>query len=172
MIRQIPTVVSQARRGSGIADVFCATPMPPAPHPRPALTPALALAYVRELSADVRDGVVLGAGGDLLAGPHALHAPARALLVAAGEASELEVAAAEGVACAARGGEHAIVVACSRFAIPAVVREDLRAALAALAGGAPDAAAPPPAVPAEAVKQPLNSAAEALISACQRGIGA
>jgi DNA-binding protein HU-beta len=44
------------------------------------LTPALALAYVRELSADVVAAAVLDETGALLAGPEPLAAPARALL--------------------------------------------------------------------------------------------
>src|SRR5687768_6217280 len=75
------------------ASVFCGTPMPPA------LTPALALEYVHELSADVRAAVVLDAAGALLAGPAALAAPARALLDAGAGAAELEDGSAEGVVC-------------------------------------------------------------------------
>ena len=56
----------------------------------PALTPALALGYLRELSADVRDGVVLGAGGEVLAGEPAMAGPARELLAAMGAAGEAE----------------------------------------------------------------------------------
>ena len=44
------------------------------------LTPDVALAYVRELSADVRAGIVLDAHGEFLAGAPELHAPARHLL--------------------------------------------------------------------------------------------
>lgn len=44
-----------------------------------ALTPDLALAYLTELSADIRAVMVLGADGRHLAGPEALSAPARAL---------------------------------------------------------------------------------------------
>ena len=38
----------------------------------PTLTPALALDYLRELSADIRSGVVLAPEGELLAGPDEL----------------------------------------------------------------------------------------------------
>jgi hypothetical protein len=138
----------------------------------PALTPALALEYVHELSADVRAAVVLDAAGGLLAGPEALAAPARALLEASGDASELEDGSADGVVCAVRTATHAAVAVCGRFAIGGVVRQDLRAALAALEGrpaaagpGAePGAAEPPSAASDEAVQR----AAEALISALQR----
>jgi hypothetical protein len=148
----------------------------------PALTPALALDYVRELSADVRAAVVLDADGQRLAGRAELAAPARALLDAGGDAEELEAAAAGGVVCAVRSRAHAAVAICGRFAIAGVVREDLRAALAAIEGRAPDdaaapqAAAPPPpaaapdaaAAPQRAAAPPdraLLQAAEALISA-------
>src|SRR6185503_18482513 len=78
------------------ASLFCSTPLPPA------LTPALAVDYVRELSADVREVLVFGADGELLAGPAAT-APAttaaRALLDAAGDAAEVEAVTREGVVC-------------------------------------------------------------------------
>jgi hypothetical protein len=137
-----------------------------------ALTPALALEYVRELSADVRAVVVLGAAGELLAGPPQLAAPARALLDAGAGAAELEAANRDGVVCAVRSPSHAAVAVCGRFAIAGVVREDLRAALAALAGrstehgAAPLEAAGGPAQRAAA--DPLMTAAERLISAVQR----
>jgi hypothetical protein len=132
----------------------------------PALTPALALDYVRELSADVRAALVLGAAGELLAGPPELAGPARALLAAGGDAAELEAGGPAGVVCAVRSGAHAAVAVCGRFAIGAVVREDLRTALAALEGGAPSAAGPPP---SDGLDHALQAAAEALISAVQRG---
>ena len=116
MTRQIATVVSQAMRLSGTGSVFCAMPVPPA------LTPALALDYVRELSADVRAGVVLDALGRPLAGPPALIDPVRGLLAAAGDANQLEAATAHAVVCAVRSPVHSIVVLCGRFAIPSIVR--------------------------------------------------
>jgi hypothetical protein len=142
----------------------------------PALTPALALDYVRELSADVRAVAIAipGSPARLEAGPPGLAADVGALLAAAGTADELEVAVAGGVVCAVRRGERAAVAVCGPFAIPAVVREDLRAALAAVAGAPLDAAAPGTAAarasavaadPADA----LATAAEALILAVQRG---
>ncbi len=142
----------------------------------PALTPALALEYVHELSADVRAGVVLDAAGALLAGPDWLAGGARALLDAGGGSAELEAATPDGVVCSVRTAHHAAVAVCGRFAIGAVVRQDLRAALAALEGrpatagpgAAPGPAAPSPGAPDEAVQR----AAEALISALQRRSGA
>jgi hypothetical protein len=131
----------------------------------PALTPALALEYVHELSADVRAGILLDAAGDLLAGPPALAEPARELLSAGGDAAELEAATADGVVCAVRTGAHAAVAVCGRFAIAGVVRQDLRTALAALAGSAP--ATNPEAVD-DTAEPALTSAANRLISAVQR----
>jgi hypothetical protein len=138
----------------------------------PALTPALALEYVHELSADVRAGIVLDAAGDLLAGSPELADPARALLSAGGDAGELEAATPDGVVCAVRSTGHAAVAVCGRFAIAGVVRQDLRAALAALEGRAPAAGDGPAAVAPEAVDDgaelALTSAANRLISAVQR----
>ena len=134
-----------------------------------ALTPALALAYVRELSADVRAVAALDARGAPLAGEPAVAAAAGALLDAwgAGRGGELELTAAGGVVCAVRGEEAALVAACGPFALGAVVRSDLRAALAALEGREPPAG-PPPAAPAPAPAERLQGPAEAVISAAQR----
>jgi hypothetical protein len=132
---------------------------------RTGLTPALALDYVRELSADVRAALVIDAAGELLAGPPALAAPARALLDAGGGAGELEAAVAGGFVCAVRSEAHAAVAICGRFAIGGVVREDLRTALAALEARPPDAAAGDLAASPDPA---LESAAEALIFAAQR----
>jgi hypothetical protein len=101
----------------------------------PALTPPLALDYLRELSADIRAGVVLAPDGALLAGPDALADPARDLIAAAGDATELHVNTGEGAVYAARSDRHAIVVVCGRFALPSLIRYDLRVVLADLAGG-------------------------------------
>ena len=137
----------------------------------PALTPALALEYVHELSADVRAGVVLDAAGALLAGSGELAGDARALLDAAGGSAELEAGTPDGVVCAVRSADHAAVAVCGRFAIGAVVRQDLRAALAALEGRPPahgPQAEPAPATTgAGARDERLAAAAERLISALQ-----
>jgi hypothetical protein len=100
----------------------------------PALTPALALDYLHELSADIKAGVVLGADGTLLAGADDLAEPARDLLAAAETAADLHVTTADGAVFAARDDRHAIVVACGRFALPSLARYDLRMVLADLAG--------------------------------------
>jgi hypothetical protein len=146
-------------------------PAPRTPHDGQALTPALAVEYVRELSADVRAVVVLAEDGELLAGPDRLAGPARALLAAGGGAAELEASNGDGVVCAVRSAAHAAIAACGRFAIPGVVREDLRAALAALEGRSPAAGSPPPAAPGQAADASVTAAADALISASQRAFG-
>jgi hypothetical protein len=105
-----------------------------------ALTPDLALEYLRTLSADIEEAAVLAADGSLLAGPDALAEPARALLAAAPEADDLEVATAKGSVFAARGDRHAVVLVTGRYALPALVRFDLRMVLADLAGQRRDVA--------------------------------
>jgi hypothetical protein len=122
-------------RESGTRRLFSPTAHEPCPDPRavtaePALTPPLALDYLRELSADIRAGVVLAPDGALLAGPDALAAPARDLLAAAGDAAEVHVSTADGAVYAARSDHHAVAVICGRFALPSLIRYDLRLVLA------------------------------------------
>lgn len=138
----------------------------------PALTPALALEYVHELSADVRAGVILDAAGELLAGPPELAGPARALLTAGGDAGEIEASTLDGVVCAVRTSAHAAVAVCGRFAIPGVVRQDLRAALAALEGRRPRSPSAGPEPLDDDAEPALTAAANGLISAVQRHSGA
>jgi hypothetical protein len=102
--------------------------------PAPPLTPPLALDYLRELSADVRTGVVLGPDGALLAGPDELAEPARELFQAAGEAQELQVTTADAGVYAARDDRHAIALVVGRYALPSLIRYDLRLVLGDLAG--------------------------------------
>jgi hypothetical protein len=99
-----------------------------------ALTPEQALEYLRTLSADIEQAAVLAADGSLLAGPEDLAEPARALLAAAPEADDVEVWTAENSVFAARSDRHAVVLVCGRFALPALVRFDLRLVLGDLAG--------------------------------------
>jgi hypothetical protein len=98
----------------------------------PALTPVRALDYLRELSADIREGAVLTAGGELLAGPDVLAAPARELLAAAGDAPDVHVTTGGGAVFLARDDRHVIVLACGRLALPSLARYDLRMVLADL----------------------------------------
>jgi hypothetical protein len=131
---QTSTVVSQAIFGNGTARYSRRTPMPPA------LTPELALDYLRELSADVRAGVVLAADGRRLAGPEALAEPARQLLAALPSADEAEVATGDGIVFAARSSRHAVVLVCGRLALGALHRYDLRRVLGDLDGDHREAA--------------------------------
>jgi hypothetical protein len=105
-----------------------------------ALTPAQSLEYLRTLSADIEEAAVLSADGSLLAGPEHLAESARELLAAAPDADELEVSTAEHSVFAARSDRHAVVLVCGRFALPALVRFDLRMVLADLAGARRDVA--------------------------------
>jgi hypothetical protein len=104
----------------------------------PALTPARALEYLRELSADIRAGAVLDADGEVLAGADELGAPARDLLAAAGDARDVHVTTEDGAVFAARDEQHAIVLACGRLALPSLARYDLRMVLADLSGEEPE----------------------------------
>jgi hypothetical protein len=113
--------------------------MTPAPEPA-ALTPALAVDYLRELSADIRAAAVLTADGRPLAGPPELADAAGRLLAAAPDAAEIEVVTATGAVHAARSDQHAVVVACGRFALPALIRYDLKVVLGEIAGDGPPAA--------------------------------
>ena len=139
-ITQIATVTSQAMRDRGTGRLFSPTAHEPCLDPRavtaePALTPPLALDYLRELSADIRAGVVLAPDGTHLAGPDALAEPARDLFAAAGDASELHVTTPDGAVYGARSDRHAIAVVCGHFALPSLIRYDLRLVLADLEGG-------------------------------------
>src|SRR5438034_5683849 len=109
--------------------LFSRTPM------TAALTPDLALDYLRELSADIRAAVLLDATGERLAGPEHLAAPARALLDAAPPGpAELQARTPKGAVFAARDDRHQLVVATGPFALPRLTRHDLRTALRALGG--------------------------------------
>ena len=149
-----------------------------------ALTPEIALGYLRELSADVRAGVVLDGSGTRLAGAAALAEPAAMVVtaLAAGEAGE--AMGPDGAVFAVRGAELALVLACGPHALPELVRHDLRVVLADLEGRAErPAAAPsgsppaePPAAPSIAPsgspREVPAALASAVLSAAQRGAGA
>ena len=98
-----------------------------------ALTPQLAVDYLRELSADIEAVAVLTPDGRPLAGDAAVLDAAGALLAAAPDAAELEVATGGGAVHAARSAEHAVVAVCGRFALPALIRYDLKVVLGELA---------------------------------------
>ena len=118
------------------------------------LPPDIALAYVKELSADYRNGVILDADHTLLAGDAQLQHLARALL----ENSEtaLEGETTNGKVFAERSPTHAIVVTTGPFSLSRVVRHDLRQALAGM--GAESAQETP-------VQRIPHSSVEALLAA-------
>jgi hypothetical protein len=99
------------------------------------MTPALALEYLEELSADIRAGAVLDAGGALLAGTEPVGDAARDLLAAAGDARELQVTTAGGAVFGVRDDRHALVVACGHQVLASLLFYDLRVVLAELRGG-------------------------------------
>jgi hypothetical protein len=93
-----------------------------------ALTPERALDHLLELSADVRDGVVLSTDGSRLAGSPVLAGPARELLEAS-DSREIEVGTGRGGVFASRSERAAIVVVTERSALPALMLYDLRVVL-------------------------------------------
>src|SRR5689334_7372593 len=97
-----------------------------------ALTPDIALAYLRELSADLRAAVLLDAAGAHLAGPEPLAEPARALLRDA--PGEIEARTPAGAVFAAGDDRHRLVVVTGPLALPGLTRHDLRTVLRALGG--------------------------------------
>ena len=108
-----------------------------------ALTPVLALAYLRELSADVRAGIVLDAQGNALASigdgdprvaAGGLAAAARALL---SEAALVRARTGDGGVFGASDDRHGVVVATGPLALPGLTLHDLRSVLAALGGTPP-----------------------------------
>jgi len=94
----------------------------------PLLTPALALAYLRELSLDVRAAVVLGPRGERLAGDAALAEPARAAL-AAGEGVRRAPAPQGTLLAARRPDGTAIAVVAGPQALLELVAHDLEQVL-------------------------------------------
>jgi hypothetical protein len=134
------------------------------------LTPALALAYLRELSADIRAAIVLDAAGNRLAGPESLAAPARALLA---EGSLVGALTDRGGAFGARDTRHGVVAATGPLALPRLVLHDLARVLAALDRVAADASRDVPDAPTTRVdRAPIGApttatraAAEAILSA-------
>jgi len=94
------------------------------------LTPALALAYLRELSLDVRAAVVLDPAGEPLAGEEAIVARVRELLASSPPGA---VAAAGDLLVARVRDGGAIAVIAGDFAVRPLLEHDLRAAADALA---------------------------------------
>ena len=101
----------------------------------PALTPVLALEYLRELSADIRAGIILDARGGIVAGEPGLAAAARQLLAGMAGAVEAHGRSGTGVVVAGRSDAFAIVLVCGSQALVGLVRHDVRLVLGDL--GAP-----------------------------------
>ena len=121
-----------------------------------ALTPDIALAYLRELSADLRAAVLLDAAGAHLAGPEPLAAPARDLLRYA--PAEIEARTPAGAVFAARDDRHLLVAVTGPFALPRLTRHDLHTVLRALGGAE---------TPETAPIAPPRGAVEALLAAAR-----
>jgi hypothetical protein len=126
-----------------------------------ALTPALALAYLSELSADIRAAIVVDADGAPLAmyrgegaegGDAAVVAAARELLA---EGPLVRAVTERGGAFGARDDLHGLVVATGPLALPGLAVHDLQGVLAALGGKRSQAA----------VSDASAAAAEALLDA-------
>ena len=106
----------------------------------PALTPALALDYLDELSTDIRGAVLLDAGGAVLAARRGdderaermreplLELLQRADSVAgdAGPATQLEVTTARAAVFCVRDERWTLAAVTGRFALPSLVFYDLR----------------------------------------------
>jgi hypothetical protein len=111
--------------------------------PEPALTPALALDYLDELSTDIRGAVLLDAAGAVAAGWHGdaelakrLREPLVELLrradAAAGDrgpATQVEVTTSRGAVFCVRDERWTLGAVTGRFALPSLVFYDLRHAL-------------------------------------------
>jgi hypothetical protein len=160
--RQMTTVVSQAMREKDTG-VSCRTPM------TAALTPDLAVSYVRELSADVTAVIVLAAGGSHLAGPPRAADAARALLAAAPAAADVAARTDRGLVVAARGVAHTVIAVAGPLGLIGPTALDARAAVEAMdgVGPAPQGAASPE---AGSGSEAVRRAADAVISATQSAI--
>lgn len=94
-----------------------------------ALTPALALAYLRETSLDVRAAVVLDPAGAVLAGDAGISGRARALLPTARSGAAI---ADDGLLLARTPDGGAIALLAGDFALAPLLEHDLAQVAAAL----------------------------------------
>jgi len=133
----------------------------------PAVTPDLAVRYLRELSADLVAAAVATAGGRTLAGPSDL-ATAAVELVArvpgAGFDVVLQMRAAGAVVVVARSDEHAVVAVHGENALAGLVAHDLVTVLGDLAT-APGRATEP-------VVHDVADVTPALVEAVRRAVAA
>jgi hypothetical protein len=112
----------------------------------PASTPERALAYLRELSREVRTAILLDSQGRVAACmdeelADRLHRPAvelfaRADAVADDPPSQVEVSSSAGAVFAAREDGWSLVVVAGRLALPSLMFYDMRTALRTLEGQA------------------------------------
>ena len=129
------------------------------------LDPDMALAYLRELSLDVKSAIVVDADGRCLAGPPALLGPARAVLGVSAATGGVAIATTAGWVFAVRSRAAGMVVTAGPLALPGLVLHDVRDVVALLGGGSPDAgAAESPETPSDA----LQALAEAVQRAAAR----
>ncbi|MEA2172338.1 MAG: hypothetical protein QOF76_5638 [Solirubrobacteraceae bacterium] len=129
-----------------------------------ALTPDLAIAYVRELSADVRAAVVLDPAGERVAGDTRLAPAARAAAAALRGAAAVAASTHlddRGIVTVVVTADHTLLVISGPLAFEGPTLIDARAAAAAMTQMAPEtiAAAPP---------ETLKSAVEREISEFSR----
>ncbi len=101
------------------------------------LTPDLALAYLRELSLDVRTAIVVDGDGRRLAGPAELLTPARAILGDPAAASGLAIPTTTGWVFAVHSGSVGMVTAADALALPGLLLHDVCDVVALLSGGRP-----------------------------------
>jgi hypothetical protein len=121
-------------------------------------TPQFALAFVRELSADFRAGIVVDETGRTLAGEATLSDPAATLLAAHPDARELHGSAEDGTQVfAARADGLAMVIVTGPHALPGLTGRDMRTAL--FGTGVKSAQEAPPARPDRTLIDPLTTAA-------------
>ena len=113
----------------------------------PALTPALALDYLDELSTDIRASLVLDSHGELAASSldgergERMRELVLTLLEQAGgawkgdgEVSQVEVGLTAGGVFALRGGDWTIAVLTGRYALSSLMFYDLRSVVSDLGG--------------------------------------
>ncbi len=126
------------------------------------LTPDLALAYLRELSVDVKSAIVVDADGRRLAGPPEMLAPARAVLRVSAATSGLTIPTTTGWVFAVRSRSVGLVVATGSLALPGLVLHDVGDVVALLSGGRLEEC------PGEGTPVPPSDALQTLGEAVQR----
>ena len=112
------------------------------------LTPDLALAYLGELSLDVKSAIAVDGEGRRLAGPLELIVPARAVLAVPATTSGLAIPTSTGWVFAARSRSAGMVAVAGALALPLLTLHDLRDVVSLLGGEerdkAPAETSPPP----------------------------